>query len=65
MELNLARKNVLIIGGSKGIGLEIAKRFIEENANVSIVGRSIEHLNEAKLQLKNVTTYQSDITNNY
>lgn len=65
MELNLARKNVLIIGGSKGIGLEIAKRFIEENANVSIVGRSIEHLNEAKMQLKNVTTYQSDITNNY
>lgn len=65
MELNLARKNVLIIGGSKGIGLEIAKRFIEENASVSIVGRSIEHLNEAKLQLKNVTTYQSDITNNY
>ncbi|SOC25278.1 3-oxoacyl-[acyl-carrier protein] reductase [Ureibacillus xyleni] len=65
MDLHLEKKNVLITGGSKGIGLEIAKRFVEEKANVSIVGRDIEYLNKAKDLLGNITIYQSDITNHY
>ena len=65
MDLNLKKKHVLVTGGSKGIGFEIAKRFVEENANVAIVGRNMEDLKKAKELLGNITLYQSDITNPY
>jgi 3-oxoacyl-[acyl-carrier protein] reductase len=42
----LKGKNILITGGSSGIGRSLAKRCIEEGANVVITGR-----NEAKLKL--------------
>jgi len=40
----LASKNILITGGSRGIGLAIAKKCISEGANVIITGRNEEHL---------------------
>ena len=40
MDLNLKDKKVLISGSSKGIGYGIAKRFIEEGANVIINSRN-------------------------
>ena len=62
MNLELKGKNVLITGGSKGIGKIIAKTFIEEGANVSIVARSMESLEIAKKELNQLTIYQADLT---
>ncbi len=47
MELSLTEKTALITGGSRGIGLAIAVRFLEAGANVMISSRSAEDLAEA------------------
>jgi 3-oxoacyl-[acyl-carrier protein] reductase len=62
MDLQLKNKNVLITGGSKGIGKAIAKAFIEEGANVGIVARSKEQLEKAREELGNVRIYEVDIS---
>lgn len=51
MELGLKGKHVLITGGSKGIGLEAARLFLEEGAQVSLISRGIENLEAAKNKL--------------
>ena len=51
MDLDLAGLNVLVTGGSKGIGFSIAKAFVEEGANVTIVSRSKENLKLAEDKL--------------
>ena len=47
MELDLKDKTALITGGSRGIGLGIAARFLEAGANVMISSRTAEDLAEA------------------
>jgi NAD(P)-dependent dehydrogenase (short-subunit alcohol dehydrogenase family) len=44
MELDLKDKTALITGGSRGIGLGIAARFLEAGANVMISSRTAEDL---------------------
>ncbi len=44
----LKGKNVLITGGSRGIGLSIAKKCIQEGAQTVITGRSTDALERAK-----------------
>ncbi len=39
--------NILIIGGTSGLGLEIAKKFSEQSAGVYVTGR--RELEEADL----------------
>tara|TARA_B110000238_G_scaffold23434_1_gene22754 strand:- start:1354 stop:1644 length:291 start_codon:yes stop_codon:yes gene_type:complete len=46
--MNVKGKNVLITGGSLGIGRETARELVEKGANVLITGRSEERLTEAK-----------------
>ena len=53
---------VLLIGGSAGIGLEIAKSLSEKGNHVIITGRNKERLDKAAAQLKNVTAIVSDIS---
>lgn len=63
MDLQLQGKNVLITGGSKGIGKAIAKAFLEEGANVSIAARDIVALEKCKADLGNaISIFQADIT---
>lgn len=45
--MSFTNKNVVITGGSQGIGLATAKAFIREGANVWITGRSEENLKKA------------------
>ena len=48
----LKGKNILIVGGSSGIGFAIAKRCQEEGANVIISSSNSEKLNEATKKIK-------------
>jgi NAD(P)-dependent dehydrogenase (short-subunit alcohol dehydrogenase family) len=45
--LNLKGKSALVTGGSKGIGLAVARRLAQAGANVAICGRSEEALSSA------------------
>jgi NAD(P)-dependent dehydrogenase (short-subunit alcohol dehydrogenase family) len=55
-------KIAVITGGSSGIGLSTAKRFVEEGAHVVILGRREKTLQEAAAEIgKNVTTVMGDV----
>ena len=57
----LDNKIAVISGGTSGIGLAIAQRFVEEGAHVFIFGRRQKALDEAAgLIGKNVTAIQAD-----
>jgi NAD(P)-dependent dehydrogenase (short-subunit alcohol dehydrogenase family) len=47
----LAGKNIVIIGGTTGIGSSAAKAFINEGAKVVVVGRNKENVEQVKSQL--------------
>jgi NAD(P)-dependent dehydrogenase (short-subunit alcohol dehydrogenase family) len=57
-------KIAVITGGSSGIGLTAAKKFVEEGAYVFITGRRESELDKAKAEIgKNVTAVQGDVAN--
>jgi NAD(P)-dependent dehydrogenase (short-subunit alcohol dehydrogenase family) len=60
----LEGKVAVITGGSSGIGLATAKRFVAEGAYVFITGRRQSELNVAVRDIgKNVTDVQGDVSN--
>lgn len=60
----LDSKIAVVTGGSSGIGLSIAQRFVDEGAHVFITGRREAELEKAKAEIgRNVTTVQGDIAN--
>jgi NAD(P)-dependent dehydrogenase (short-subunit alcohol dehydrogenase family) len=60
----LKNKNIVIIGGTTGLGLSAAKEFIANGAHVVVVGRNEESVHEAKKILsKNAEAISSDATN--
>lgn len=62
MDLELKNKNVLITGGSKGIGLACARLFRREGARVAIVSRSQANLDAAKTILDDCYCISADLT---
>lgn len=58
----LSNNTILITGGSSGLGLQMAKDFLQKNNRVLICGRSIKKLEEAKKQLPNIEIFQCDIS---
>ncbi len=55
--------NVVIIGGTAGIGLSAAKAFIANGANIVVVGRNTDSVAEAKKILgKNAEVISADAT---
>lgn len=62
MAQKLTGKVAVITGGTSGIGLATAKRFVEEGAHVFITGRRQTELDKAKREIgRNVTSVQSDV----
>ena len=60
----LEGKIALVTGGSSGIGLATAKRFVEEGAYVFITGRREEELSAAVKDVgSNVTGIRGDVSN--
>jgi NAD(P)-dependent dehydrogenase (short-subunit alcohol dehydrogenase family) len=62
--VELQGKQVIIVGGSSGIGLATARRALAEGANVLIVGRSDARLDSAQKSLNSryLTTAVADIS---
>ena len=63
MDLNLKNKKVFISGSSKGIGLCIAKKFIEEGAKVVINSRNADELASIAMSLDNCSGVSGDVSN--
>ncbi len=64
MENKLRCNKILITGGGSGIGKAIAKRFVDEGAYVTILGRNPDKLNSAKseIQSDNLFVLQGDVS---
>jgi NAD(P)-dependent dehydrogenase (short-subunit alcohol dehydrogenase family) len=57
-------KVAVVTGGSSGIGLAAAKKFVDEGAYVFIMGRRQSELDKAKAEIgRNVTAVQGDVAN--
>ena len=52
MEISLSGRSAIVTGGSKGIGLAVATRFAQSGADVAIVARGKETLDEAVAAIK-------------
>lgn len=65
MDLNLKNKKVLITGSTRGIGLNIAKSFVEEGAIVGINSRNLKEIKSTIKSMggKNLHPIVGDVTN--
>src|SRR5438105_1031989 len=66
-KIDLRGKLVLITGGSRGLGLELAREFSREGARIAFCGRDEETLRRAEQQLTDQAAdargYVCDVTN--
>ncbi|QQK74446.1 SDR family oxidoreductase [Salicibibacter cibarius] len=58
MNLGLQDKNVIIMGGTSGVGLKTAEMFIEEGANVAVCGRDQERMDSAYNHLRKIAEHK-------
>ncbi len=61
--MQLSNNIVLITGGSSGIGLALARAFLELQNTVIVCGRSMEKLEFVRKEYPGIHTIQCDITN--
>lgn len=64
MTARLEGKTALILGGTSGMGLAAAKRFLDEGAKVILTGRKQEKIDVARAELEGrgeLVIYQADI----
>jgi len=60
--LELTNKSAVVIGGTSGIGLAIAKGLAEAGANVAATGRRAEQVRAAKSQIEALGRKSLDVT---
>ena len=69
LDYDLKDKTVLITGGSRGLGLVMAREFAREGARVVICARDEQELDQARLDLEKfgaeVMTARCDVTNRH
>ena len=58
--MKLTENTILITGGSKGIGLELATQFLKLGNTVIITGRNLNRLNEVQKKYPKLNIIQSD-----
>ena len=56
MDLGLNGKKALVTGSSRGIGLAIARRLVQEGCEVTLCGRDETHLQQAQASLESLET---------
>jgi len=59
--IGIQNKNILITGGSSGIGAEFAKQFAASNNNLVLVARSKDKLENLKAELESLYQIQVDV----
>ena len=60
--MNTSNNVVIITGGSSGIGLAFAKKFLREGNKVIITGRSVDKLEAVKNELPDIFIEAADVT---
>src|ERR1044071_1945700 len=55
MDLGIKGRSAIITGGSRGIGRETARQFLEEGVRVTICGRNAETLERTRAELTRQT----------
>ncbi|WP_288528082.1 SDR family NAD(P)-dependent oxidoreductase [uncultured Secundilactobacillus sp.] len=61
--MDLRHHNIIITGGTTGIGLALAERFLDLGNTVLVVDYSVQHLVEAKQKRPDLLTYRADLSN--
>jgi uncharacterized oxidoreductase len=61
--MNIKNKTVMITGGSSGIGLQMAKTFLNGGANVMICARAGKQLEEVKQENPSVEIFACNLSN--
>ena len=61
--LNLTQATVLITGGTQGIGLGLAQRFLAAGSSVVITGRNAERIERLRQSMSGLHGWVSDIRN--
>ena len=51
--MSFKKKNIIITGSTKGLGKELAIEFDKQGANIILIGRSKDLLNQLKKKLNN------------
>ena len=59
--MKLAGKNIIITGANQGLGLEIAKQFVIEGANVMLCARNAETLMQVQNDLQKLAGTTSKV----
>lgn len=57
-------RKVVVVGASRGIGLEIVKQFAQEGNTVFALSRDVEKMNKAFESYSNVTSFAFDLSKN-
>jgi Tropinone reductase 1 len=63
MSWTLQGKKVLVTGGTKGIGLAVAREFLELGAEVLVIARSTKTIQGKVKNSANLFTYEGDLNN--
>ena len=60
--MNLSGNTILVTGGASGIGLALAKRFLDRGNEVIVCGRRVDWLAKVKSEFPKIKTHVADVS---